>query len=146
MPSGRPTNPDVEPKLTILPPSLLLHLRGDIFRHQIGPFQTYRDNLIELIFRAIENIGVVRQRGVVHENIDTAKLRHDSMDHLCDVAGFRDVAQHHHGLSASLGDFIDHCCPRPSCISTTAIFAPSEAKSFAIALPIFLPAPVMTAT
>src|SRR6266576_2365777 len=37
-------------------------------------------------------------------------------------------------------------CPRPSCISATAILAPSDAKSFAIALPMFRPAPVMIAT
>src|SRR5213594_2194329 len=36
--------------------------------------------------------------------------------------------------------------PRSSCISATAILAPSVANSFAIALPMFLPAPVMSAT
>ena len=133
--------------MTIFPPSALLyHLRRDVLRHQIRPFKAHRDNFIEFLFRAVKNISVIRQRGVVDENIDAAEASDDLIYHCLHVARFRNVAQHEHGLVTSLIDFIHHRLAAPLCVSITAILAPSAANSFAIALPIFLPAPVMTAT
>ena len=74
------------------PSALLRHLSCNVLRHEIRSFEAHGDNFIEFLFRTFKDVRVVRQSGVVDENIDAAEARYDLADHRFHVARFGDVA------------------------------------------------------